>query len=399
MKIYFLINSLTGGGAEKMAINLARVLSPEKIFLLERDVQYSVENLNLQFLSSHSKKTNSVLKTFYIPFYAKKLSRYLKPGDIVISFLERANYVNIFSSLFKKHKTIISVHMSQISGRKKFHPYNFLTKFFYPKADLIVAVSQGIKRELVKHFKINEEKIKIIYNFVDIKEISEKANEPIDDFLKPFIVCVGRLTKPKGQWYLLRIFRELKKEFERLKLLILGDGELKDYLVFLSKELGLKTYVWEKDELRDGFDVYFLGFQKNPFKYISKAEAAVFPSLWEGFLIAIVEALACGVFVISSDCQAGPREILAPMSDFNFKTEKLEFGEYGVLMPVFEPKYKKAKEPLTEKEKIWIEALKRVLKNENLKRKYSEKSKERAKDFSVEKILPQWEEILRKLRS
>ncbi|MEM3872040.1 MAG: glycosyltransferase [Nitrososphaeria archaeon] len=394
MNIFFLINSLSVGGAERVALNLAKILPVQKLFLLEKDVKYSSENLNLQFLSNHTKETSSILKTFYIPFYAKCLSKHLKKNDIVISFLERANYVNALASFWKGHKTIISVHMSQISGRRKFHPYHFLSRLFYPRSHLIVSVSEGIKKELIEYYRVNGEKIRVIYNPVEYEEILDKSKESIEPFLQPFIITMGRLTKQKGQWYLLRIFREIKKGFPKLKLLILGEGELKDYLIALSQDLGLKTYVWAGYKLKDSFDVYFLGFQKNPFKFISKAEIFVLPSLWEGFSNALVEALTCGIPIISSDCRTGSREILAPTTDFQYQTSKPEFAEYGVLMPPFEPKFKRATDPLTEKEKIWVKTLKKLLENDSLRKGYSEKAKERARDFSIEKIIPQWKKIL-----
>ena len=399
MKLYFLINSLAGGGAEKLAINLAKALAPEKIFLLEKEVEYQIENLNLEFLFSLTRKTSSVFKTFLIPFYAKRFSKKIDKNSVVISFLERANYVNVLASFFKKHKTIISVHMSQLFGREKFHPYNFFSKIFYPKADLVVAVSEGIKRELINHYRVKEEKIKVIYNPIDTREISLKEKEPIEDFLKPFIITVGRLAKEKGQWYLLRIFSELKKDFSNLKLLILGDGKLKNYLVSFSRQLNLKTYVFGENELKDGFDVYFLGFQENPFKFISKAEIFVLTSLWEGFPTVLVEALACGALVFSTDCQVGPREILAKSADFELVKKEPFFAEWGVLMPQLERKFKKAKDSLSETEKIWVESLKKALEDKSLKLKYSERAKERAKDFSLEKIIPQWKEILENLKN
>jgi len=194
---------------------------------------------------------------------------------------------------------------------------------------------------------------------------------------------------------LLRIFKALKEKHKDLKLVILGEGELKEDLVKLSEELGLKTYVWDRDKLSERFDVYFLGFQKNPFKFMAGSKLFVFPSLWEGFGNVLVEAMACGVPVVSSDCRSGPREILAPNTDFNYQTQKPEFAEYGVLMPVFEVKYKTAKEPLEEKEIMWVETIDKLLEDESLRKHYSEKAKRRAENFRIEKIVEEWKEILR----
>jgi len=182
-----------------------------------------------------------------------------------------------------------------------------------------------------------------------------------------------------------------------LKLLLLGDGELKEYLVKLSEDLNLKTYVWDRDKLSSNFDVYFLGFKKNPFKYISRSKLFVFPSLWEGFPNALVEAMACGVPIVSADCRSGPREILSPDTDFNYQTKEPEFAEYGVLMPPFDVDFKKANEPLEERERIWVEVLKSLLQDEELRRKYSRKALERAKDFDVENIVKDWKKLLKEV--
>jgi glycosyltransferase involved in cell wall biosynthesis len=261
-----------------------------------------------------------------------------------------------------------------------------------------VAVSHGVKQSLT-NLGLEEEKIKVIYNPYPIDEIRELAKESLEAheqiFKHPVLITVGRLTKPKGQWYLLRVFKALKEKHKDLKLVILGEGELKNYLVKLSEELGLKTYVWDRDALSESFDVYFLGFQKNPFKFIARSKLFVFSSLWEGFPNALVEAMACSVCVVSSDCRSGPREILAPNTDFNYQTQKPEFVEYGILMPVFDVKYKNAKEPFEEKEMMWVGIIDKLLEDESLRKNYSEKAKQRAEDFRIEKIVQEWKEILR----
>jgi Glycosyltransferase len=396
--VAFLINSLAGGGAEKVAIRLSEHLPIYAFILLERDVKYKTDK-PIFFLSKHSYETNPTIKTLSIPMYAYKLSEFLEKTSLIVSFLERANFVNIISKLFKKHKAIISVHMDQQTGHVGLRKLNkLLVKLLYPKADLIIAVSYGVKQSLI-NLGIEEEKIKVIYNPYPIDEIRELAKEPLGSYEEIFkhqvLITAGRLTKQKGQWYLLRIFKALKEKHKDLKLVILGEGELKEYLVKLSEELGLKTYAWDRDELSENFDVYFLGFQKNPFKFIARSKLFVFPSLWEGLGNVIIEAMACGVPVVSSDCRSGPREILAPNTDFNYQTQKPEFAEYGVLMPVFEIKYKSAEEPLGEKEMMWVETIDRLLEDEGVRKNYSEKAKQRAEDFRIEKIVQEWKEILK----
>jgi glycosyltransferase involved in cell wall biosynthesis len=397
VKLYFLINSLAGGGAEKVAIRLSEHLPMSAFILLERDIKYKTDK-PIFFLSNHSTKTSPIIKTLSIPIYAYKLSKFLEKTSLVVSFLERANFVNIISKLFKKHRAIISVRMDQQTGHVGLRKLNkLLVRILYPKADLIIAVSQGVKQSLI-NIGIEEEKIKVIYNPYPIDEIRQLAKEPLGSyeeiFKHPVLITAGRLTKPKGQWYLLRVFKVLKEKHKDLKLVILGEGELKDYLVVLSEELGLKTYVWDRDKLSESFGVYFLGFQKNPFKLIARSKLFVFPSLWEGFPNALVEAMACGVCVVSSDCRSGPREILAPNTDFNHQTQKPEFAEYGILMPVFELKYKSAEEPLGEKEIMWVETIDKLLEDKSVRKNYSEKAKQRAEDFRIEKILIEWRNII-----
>lgn len=395
--VAFLINSLAGGGAEKVAIRLSEHLPISAFILLERDIKYKADK-PIFFLSNHSTKTSPIIKTLSIPTYAYKLSDFIEENLLVVSFLERANFVNIISKLFKKHKAIISVRVDQQTGHVGLRKLNkLLVRLLYPKADLIIAVSHGVKESLI-NLGIEEEKIKVIYNPYPIDEIRELAKEPLGSyeeiFKHPVLITTGRLTKQKGQWYLLRVFKALKEKHKDLKLMILGEGELKDYLVELSQELGLKTYVWDRDRLSESFDVYFLGFQKNPFKFIARSKLFVFPSLWEGFPNALVEAMACRVPVVSSDCRSGPREILAPNTDFNYQTQKPEFAEYGILIPVFEVKYKSAEEPLGEKEMMWVETVDKLLEDENLRKSYSEKAKQRAENFRIEKIVQEWKEVL-----
>jgi len=401
MKLFFLINSLAGGGAEAVLLRLQGSIKPDKIILLENDAKYDVNKEQAVILSNHNNKTNPIYKTFYIPFYVKKILKKFKIGQdsVVISFLERSNYVNIITKMIIKHKAIVTVH-SDITNKKGFKKNinKVLMKLLYPKADVIISVSNGVK-EALKKMGIEESKIKTIYNSFPIEEIKEKSKYPIEDIFNDFIITVGRFIEPKGQWYLLRIFKEVKKQFPDLKLVILGEGELKNYLVDLSTRLGLKTFVWDKDNLNDMYDVYFLGFKKNPYKYISKAKFFVLTSLYEGFGNVLVESMICNTCIISTDCKSGPREILAPETNFKLQTKKPEITPYGVLMPVFDGKFKKAGETLSKEEGIWAKTLIELLQNGEECDKFKLSTSSRINDFSLEKIAAQWEELLTKQAS
>lgn len=388
--VYFLINSLAGGGAERVVVNLSKFLPIRKIFLLERDVQYET-NLPLEFISNHNKEKNPILKTLFIPLYVKSLANAINTGDLVVSFLERSNFVNVLSKTLRPHKAVISVHTTEDEFRGLKSINKQLMKFFYPKADLVIAVSKGVAQYLEEKYKVPKDKLAIIYNPVDVEKIQALVKEPTEIDFNPYIITVGRLTEAKGQWFLLKVFKEVKKMFPELKLLIFGDGELNSYLVNFSESIGLKTYLWNRDRLMLDYDVYFMGFSKNPFKYISKAQAFLLTSLWEGFPNALIEALACGVCVISSDCKSGPREILAPDTDFRFQTREPEFAKYGILMPVFE-------EDNQEIVRAWVETIKRVLTDEGLRERYSKVGPKRAEDFRIEKIVDEWRRILSAIR-
>lgn len=395
MTLYFLINSLAGGGAEAVLVRIAKFLKPEKIYLLERDVKYPVDEDLISFLSNHTRDTNSIFKTLYIPIYGIKFLKEINKTNLVISFLERANFVNIISKYLRGHRAIISVQTDPICGHIGIRVINkILIKILYNKADRIITVSQGVANSLIS-LGITKNKVRVIYNPIPLEETIEKSKEEIEEVFKKsdFLITVGRLTKAKGQWHLLRIFKEVKKEFPRLKLLILGEGELKEYLINLSRNIGLKTYVWDEEEISKDYDVYFMGFRENPFKYIARAKLLVFPSLWEGFANVLVEALACKAIIVASNCKSGPREILAPDAEVNYQTKEPEFAKYGVLMPVLEGDLKNTK-ALTEKEVIWLETIKMLLKNENLIKDYKEKALERAKDFDISKIIEDWYKVI-----
>jgi len=183
---------------------------------------------------------------------------------------------------------------------------------------------------------------------------------------------------------------KIKNEYPDIKLVILGDGKLRDYLLHLAVESALKVYsVWDQksgessniEKIKD-FDIYFLGFQENPFSILKRSSIFVLSSLWEGFPNVLLEAMAVGLPVLAADCQSGPREILSK-------------DNYGILLPVLDNKYYSADELLTSEEKIWQAAIQEMLSNKKIHKEYAVKSKERAKDFDPQRIAAEWKEVFR----
>jgi hypothetical protein len=349
MAILILINSLNIGGAEKVAKFLNDQI-PSKIITLEGD------------LSKDSMQTPVIIKFLHIPYYVYKLVPLLKDGDIIISHLERANFVAILVKLFRKVKVISTVHTNVDEYYKGIFGFGvkFAWKILSKFSDKIVVVSNGIN----KYNGI------VIYPAVDISEYKN----------------VGRTVFEKGQWFLIRMIKYLDK-----KLVIVGSGNLYEYLSKLSLSLGLKTYTPDKEFNLD-YDVYLLGKVDNPFSLLYNSKIFISTSLVEGLPISMIEALGTGNLVISSDCKSGPREILAPNTDY-LQITKPEFAEYGILMPVL-PSKLLSNEPITEREKLWIDSLKEILQDQNLIEKYRKKAPIRAKDFSKEKIIQKWKEVI-----
>lgn len=397
--LVFLIPTLSSGGAERIVSNLSFELSSKyNIYIALQDsskVDYSYNGKILETNTPISKE-----KIFQQVFEGSyELSKIKKRYDpkATISFLSLPNVVNVLSEFFlgsTDHQSILSVH--NFTSIKESHIYekihNLILGPIYNKSDLIIAVSKGVKEDLVSNFGVDKEKIEVIYNPIDIKEIQKQSREKLErkKFKKlfenngPTITTLGSLSEQKGHWHLIRAFKYVKKEFPKAKLIIMGKGNLKQYLSNLARKLDLEK------------DVFFTGFIENPFKFISKSDLFVLSSLYEGLGNVIIESMACSTPVVSTDCRYGPREILAPNTDFKYETkEKIDYVKYGILTPVCDGTKYGEKQPLTKEEHLLGEAMITILKDHTLRKKYENLSEKRMLDFSLEKIAKDWLNILR----
>jgi len=370
-QVVILINSLEAGGAERVVSNLLN-LWVEKydcyLILIHNYKFYKIDNRIKIISLNEPKELSGFVKFARLPILAYKLSQIIKEYkfDKVISFLTRANYINVLSNIYVKHQVIISErstpslqYQNGINGKIN----KFLIKMLYPKAALCLSNSHGNMLDLKNNFNVS--KLTYIHNPFNLATIEDMSKEEIKIKKKRFtFVTVGRLNHGKNHKLILDAIKDIDAD-----LWIIGDGKLKGELEKQIQELQLES------------KVMLLGKKENPFAYLAKADCFVFASNYEGFPNVLVEALACGLSIISTDFQSGSREILAPNSNINFQLkDDMELAEYGILTPI------------KNIEKI-KEAINLIINDEKLRKNYQDKAKQRASDFRIEEIIKRYEEV------
>ncbi|MFP4466316.1 MAG: glycosyltransferase [Candidatus Goldiibacteriota bacterium] len=402
-KIAIIIQHLSKGGAETSAARLSKELKKSGfepvIILFKNIIDYNYAG---RIITLEKNSGNFFLKkfSFFFRLYKLRLIKKRERFSVSISFLENANLINILSR--RNEKVIISTRndikwlLNEISLLKK-----IILKTLYKRADKYVLLTKEMKKDAIKFFGINPQKTAVLYNPIDtilLRQLSKESAGPYEKiFQNPVLINSGRLSYQKGQWHLIRIFRELKKEIPSLKLIIAGygDGHLKDYLVNLSINCALKTYTaWGGSTLNSSYDVYFTGFIKNPYSLIARSKLFLFPSISEGLGNALIEAMACGVPVIASDCPTGPSDILTPKKIPGIRIQKPLYLKYGALIPPFNGSVKGSSSSVTLEESMWINAIKNILNNNKNRNLAAKNCMLRASDFNPEKIMPAWLKII-----
>ncbi len=250
------------------------------------------------------------------------LTQYLRKErpEALLSVMNHANIVALWARLLARvptrvivseHNTLSSSTNGSSSLRDRLIPW--LIRCFYPWAEGIIAVSRGVAEDLAVAAHLPLERIQVIYNPIVRPELIERAGAPLDHpwfepGQPPVFIGIGRLREQKDFATLINAFAQIRRE-RPCRLLIFGEGPDRPRIEALVRRLGLEN------------DIALPGYDTNPYAYLRRAAAFVLSSRWEGLPTVLIEALVCGVPVISTDCPSGPREIL-------------EGGRYGQLVPV-----------------------------------------------------------------
>ena len=375
-KILFLITSLQfGGGAEKNISLLANELNEKYDISI---ITFSSFKNDYKFKGKYYslRENDTKLKRILIFFKLHEILRLIKiyrlirsiSPDIIISFLEFTNIPTIITKILFQIKVplIISIRTNPKLGYKNKNRFlNFVIKRIYPlkAVNEIITVSKGVKKILEKYYQIEKSKIKHIYNGIERERINQLKGEKIvahkdvfnDDNVFKFIT-IGRLSEEKGHIYLLKAFMKVKKMLPNSKLIIIGEGELRNQLEHFIMNNSLST------------DVLLMGLISNPYCFLAKSDIFVFSSLYEGFPNVIVDALACGLPIISTDCMVGPQEIL-------------DNGKYGILVKVMDS------DDLAEKMIFLAE-------NPSIMKDFADMAINRSKFFNLQKTIKKWDNII-----
>lgn len=317
-RVLFVINSLVGGGAERVMSTLLTHSAPwqEKydisLALLDDDpAAYTIpDGVKVHQLDCRHDTWNSIRRL-------RRVRKEIRP-DISLSFLTRSNVANVLATP-SGGRCILSERINtsgHLRGSIRAHITRTVVRWTYPRADFIVAVSAGVAAELVRNFGVNSGKVRAIPNPVDVNAIraaSEMHSKPRIN--EPYILALGRLVKSKNYELLIRAFAS---SGVKSNLVIAGDGPEREALQKLTVDL----HVADK--------VFFPGFLPEPYPVLRRAHAFALSSDVEGFPNALVEALALEVPVVATNCPDGPAEILGRQL---VGKQKLVIAEAGILVP------------------------------------------------------------------
>ncbi|MFB9993279.1 glycosyltransferase [Deinococcus oregonensis] len=287
-----------------------------------------------------------------------------RQADVIVGAVElMPTYFAGLASLFTRTPALAWVR-NDLSHTFSEQPawHRFLSRLIYARLPRLVFVSRGTRETLKRLQPLRPERLSVVYNPIELERIRASSTHPLPDWaafmqIRPTVLGLGRLTTQKGFDTLIRAHAQLRQQGVVHDLVIAGEGEEQAALERLIEELGVQD------------SVHLPGYLSNPYPLLKHASAFALSSRWEGLGGVIVEAMACGIPVVATDCPSGPGEIL-------------EGGWSGQLVPVDDAPALAA-------------ALGRVLTQPAVSQHFAALGLRRAEAFAPSASVPQWEAVLR----
>jgi GalNAc-alpha-(1->4)-GalNAc-alpha-(1->3)-diNAcBac-PP-undecaprenol alpha-1,4-N-acetyl-D-galactosaminyltransferase len=363
MKIAIVIDSLVAGGAQRAAILLAEGLKAREnqvclITLFGRELDFyqlspTVDRIVLKVAGESPNLIQAVKNNLARLHSLRQAMDSWKP-DLVISFLDKTNILTLIAGWGSKYPILVS-EQNDPTQNNIGRVWNLLRRLVYLSATQVVSCSQGVDNNW---YWLSPKRRSVIYNPLAVKkeysadvELPEKLN-----FNKKTVVAMGRLTEQKGFDILLTAFADIAEKHQDWQLLILGEGELRQELEALRDQLGIRDRV------------VMPGLVNNPFPILKHAHLFVLSSRYEGFGNVIIEAMACDLPVISTDCPSGPGEIIIN-------------GENGILVP-------------NQDQNSLAQAMTSLMSDSERRKQLTATAQKSLHRFNIDTIISQWEDLL-----
>jgi len=313
-KVCFVVPSLAGGGAERVAVQVLSALDARRwqrsMYLFKREGPYLADlpaSVSLASSTSES-RIGRILEL-------RRFVRATRP-DLVVSFLSNLSVLAAVKAAAVGTRVVfvLGTPMSAFLNDGDYHwrapghrtLFAMLTRAGYNLADAIATTSQGVSDDLTQHFGVRGDGIRVVHNPIDADAITHAVDEPLDPadlaaWKRPVIVSAGRLAEAKNFPLLIDAMAILRRRVPAC-LFVLGQGDQEARLREMIASRGLT------DAVR------LCGFQRNPWKYIARADVFVLTSHYEGFGNVLIEAMACGVPVVATS-SPGPLEVVRHQID------------------------------------------------------------------------------------
>jgi glycosyltransferase involved in cell wall biosynthesis len=388
MKIFLLIPSMAGvGGTERVVDNLSRLFAEagHKVFQVTFDPPGAprilsgdtpiyrlgpMPNLPLVFRS---------LSYALTAFRLAKLKWQLKP-DITISNLWRSDLISQLSLGGDKKIALCHINVVDNPTNKLMLQLRSIVAAVYRRFDKVIAVSEPLAKELTCLYRLAPKKIGYVNNFI----YATPPRKLLKDDTKWF-VWVGRLVSEKNVDGLLHAWAGFARERSDVKLLLIGDGPLREDLIRLASDLGLRV---DFNSIRLQGNLVFMGEQLNPEDYISQSRALLLSSTSEGVGLVLLEAMAHGVPLLAADCNpGGVRAALLGSGTHDPGCERGLPIPLGALLPV----------PDSKNYLLWRPWLEKAAYDDNQWHEWSLRAKDRSKLFSPPFALRKWSSVLNSL--